>query len=198
MRTYLLTAGDVLDKVRVILNDKRQDMGYRNSDPELLGWLNDALNTMVGVNPGLFEVDDVHTCTAGYMQTVVKERAVMLIEVIGLPEADPLTLAQFAPGWTSGTPDTTLNWMRPKADPLRFMTHPPAVAGASLPIRYVKSPAPVATVNDLVEVPENYEPALVEYVAGRAEMQDDEHVNSGRASQLMDRFVASVQSLSGS
>jgi len=32
-------------------------------------------------------------------------------------------------------------------------------------------------------------------VVGRAELQDDEHFNSGRASALLERFTASVKAL---
>lgn len=195
-RTFHLTASSVLTKARAMINDLNVDgTGYRVSDPLMIGCLNDALNAMVGVNPGLFSVLETHTCQQGYMQSLFNDRAVAFQEVIGLPQGDSVTLSQFSPGWMTAAQATAREWMPVAGDPLRFMVYPPSPDGQSLTLRFVKAPAPMATVNDLVPVPENYEPALVEYVAGRAEMANDESVDTQRATSLMDRFVASVAAL---
>lgn len=196
-RTFNLTAESVISKARSMINDTRTDMGLRQLDPEMLAALNDALNAMVGLHQGLFETDGAHTCAAGYLQTLENSRAVQLLDVVGLPEADLISLAQFRPGWTTEAQAAPKNWMRAAGDALRFMTYPPALAGEVLSVRFVKAPDTLTATSDLIPLPENYEPALVEYLAGRIEMKDDEHVESGRAQSLMDRFAANVKALAG-
>lgn len=180
-----------------MINDTRTDMGLRQQDSEMLAALNDALNAMVGLHQGLFETDGAHTCVAGYLQTLENSRAVQILDVVGLPEADLVSLAQFRPGWTTEAQATPKNWMRAAGDALRFMTYPPAQAGSALSVRFVKAPDTLTATSDLIPLPENYEPALVEYLVGRIEMKDDEHVESGRAQSLMDRFAANVKALAG-
>ena len=195
----LLLASSVVTKARIIVSDNNTTMGLRQADSELIGWLNDALNAMLGIFPGLFAVIGNHTTVAGYMQILANPRAVMFLEVIGVPQGDAATLAQFSPNWMTTVTATAApqEWMRVTGDPLRFQLYPPALVSNTLSVRYVKAPDPIVALTDAIPVSENYEPALVEYVAGRAETKDDEAVDSNRAMQLMDRFVASVKALSG-
>lgn len=192
-RSYQMTVGGVIGKARLLLNDANSTLGYRNGDAELIGYLNDAINLMVGVKPGLFAVTTNLTCVAGYMQKVEFARAVQILEVVGIPECERATLTQFAPNWMGATAGATVNWMRSPAEPLRFDVYPPAVADAALPVLYVESPQPLASIGDAIKLSENYEPALIDFVVGRAEMKDDEHVNSTRAAQMMNRFLEQIK-----
>lgn len=196
-RTYTMTAASVLTKARTLISDNRQDMGYRTSDAQLIASLNEALGAMLGINPGLFSRTDFMSCVAGYLQTLDFPRAVMLLDLPGLNECDAVSLTQFMPGWRTATAGTAQNWMRSPGDPLKFALYPPAVGGAQVEVRHVRAHAALSSLADVVEVPENYEPALVEYVAGRADLQDDEHANSGRASALLERFAANIKALAG-
>jgi hypothetical protein len=192
-RTYTMTAGSIVGKARTLLNDTRTDTGYRSPDTDLFAALNDAIAAAVAHNPGLFEIDAVHTCDAGYLQTVAVDRSTALIEVVGLPECDEATLTQFRPQWTNATPGAASNWMRPKGEPLKFMTYPPAVGGEQYRLRLVRSLPPVTALSDVIALPESLEPLFVEYVVGRIETSDDEHSSSGRAAALLDRFVAGMK-----
>lgn len=176
-----------------MMNDANATLGYRTSDAEMLGWLNDAINSLLNLKPGLFAKNVLHTCAGGYAQYVNLSRAVQVLEVVGIPEADRSTLTQFKPGWITSTQDATVNWMRSPAEPLRFDVYPPAIENATLPILYVEAPALLVAVGDLVKVSENYEPVLVDFLVGRVEMKDDEHVNSTRAAQMMTRFEEQVK-----
>ena len=196
-RTYTLTVQSVLSSARFLIADKRSDMGLRNTDAELIACLNDALNAMVGVLPGLFTSIAPFPCVAGYLQVLESTRAVIFLGVVGVPQGDAMTLAQFSPSWmTATTQGEIAEYMAVEGDPLRFMVYPPSVAGQAVVVRMVVSPEPLVAVTDKVPVPENYAPALAEYVAGRTDMQEDEAAVSGRASQLMDRFLSSVKVLS--
>ncbi len=192
-RTYTLTAGGVLTKARTLLNDSTPDP--RATDTELLGTLTDALNAMVGVFPGLFSVTVPYSCVTGYLQEIILDRAVMFLNVVGVPEGNEPALTQFSPGWMNGTEGAIREFMRVSGDPLRFMTDPPSPTAQALSVRVVQAPEPITATETTLPIPEVYEPALVDYVVGRAEMKDDEHANSGRASQLMELFVASVKAL---
>jgi hypothetical protein len=195
-RTYTLTIGAVIATARSMLNDTREDMGYRAEDAELVGYLSEALRAMVGIVPGLFSATATHTCTAGARQQLENERAVAMLDIPGLPESDLATLNQFAPGWTAATAGATREFIRLPAEPLAFMVYPPAAAAATLAVRMVIAPAALAVdLAALLPVPEAFQPALAEYVAGRADMKNDESANSNRAGQLLERFTAGVKAL---
>lgn len=197
-RTYTLTVQNVLTSARFLIADKRADMGFRNTDAELIVCLNDALNAMVLALPGLFTVIAPFACVAGYLQTVENDRAVMFLSVVGVPMGDAATLSEFSPGWiTAVAPGPIAEYMPVEGDPLKFMVYPPSTVAQAITVRTIVSPLPLAAVADRVPVPETYAPALAEYVAGRTDMQEDEGAVSGRASQLMDRFLSSVKALAG-
>lgn len=185
-------ASDIITKVRRMLNDTNP-VGYRNSDADVLGCLNDALNALLIVRPGLFSSTGSHTTMAGAEQMLANARAVEFVEALVGIEADRQTLNQFKPTWRSTTASELVNWMRVAGEPLRFDVYPPALANVTLPVRFIASPVPLTALTDLIPVSENYDQALVEYVVGRIEMQDDEHVNSTRAAQLMTRFKEQVK-----
>lgn len=192
-----MSVASIVTKVRAMINDDHATAGYRTSDAELFGYINDALNVLLNIRPGLFSKTVTHLCVAGYLQLVESNRAVEFIEVVGVPQCDRDTLTQFLPNWHNNMAISgqMSNWMREPADPLRFDVYPPAIAGSPVVIRIVESPEPVASLIDIIQISENYEPMLVEYVAGRSEIRDDEHVNSGRAVQLIDRFVAQAKGI---
>jgi hypothetical protein len=194
-RTYTMTAAQVLAEARQMLNDTRVDMGLRDSDDVLLGHLNDALQAAVGVAPGWFTDTVVHTCQAGALQAIEVDRAVAFLDAEGLPESDLMTLDRYAPGWQQSTPASPFEFLRQGGEPLRFFVYPPAPAGASIRVRLVVAPALLTAAAQVVPLPEHTRPALVEYVAGRASLKDDEHVNSQRATVLLDRFVAGVKAM---
>jgi hypothetical protein len=54
-------------------------------------------------------------------------------------------------------------------------------------------PAGDATLDDMFPLPAGYVQTLADYVTARAEMADDEHVNSGRAAAFVQLFAAEAQ-----
>ena len=195
-RTYTLTIGAVIATARALINDAREDMGYRADDAELVGYLSEALRAMVAIVPGLFAESATHTCSAGARQVLEVERATAFLDIPGLHEGDMATLNSFAPGWTASAAGDAREFMRLPGEPLAFMVYPPAAADAELQVRMVVAPAVLPVdLAALLPVPEAYQPALAEYVAGRASSKDDEHTNSNRAGQLLERFTAGVKAL---
>lgn len=190
-RTYTVTANDVISAARVLLNDT--DTQPRNSDPDMMDWLNEALNMALTANPALFSQIGQHVCISGFRQQVETPRSVAVLDVFGVPQTDAATLTQFIPGWHNGTQGAAQNWMRVAQEPLAFEVYPPSPNGQVLTILYVESPAPLTSLADLVPMTENYQPALIDYLVARASSIDDEHVLSGRAAAFNDRFTAAVR-----
>lgn len=190
-RTYEVQAQSILTKVRRLTQD--EEAPYRNSDAELLGWLNDAISTVVTLSPQLFTKSGYHVCTAGYRQTLSNARAYALADVVGVPLADMATLTAFSPGWHTYPADAIENWMQPANEPLSFYCYPPSADGQTLPIIFVESPAALTSVEDIIPLPESYEPALTSYCTSMAEMKDDESVDTTRSQQAMADFVGRVK-----
>lgn len=186
-RTWVNAASDVIARVRNITNDEDSG-GYRTSDPNMLLWINDVLQTLVNTAPDLFQEAATHTCTAGYRQVIETERAVSLVDVVGVPMADMVSLSQFNPAWTSGTAGTIKNWLRAAEEKLVFYVYPPSSSGQSLPMLIVRAPAKLTATTDKIPLPETFLPALVDYVVAMIELKDDEHLGSGRQQMLMQRF----------
>lgn len=196
-RTYTMQVSSIIAKARAMINDDTQLISNRTTDEELIGWINDALNVLLNIRPGLFTQTIQFTCAAGYQQEVMTDRAVQFIEVVGVPRCDRDTLTQFMPNWNNNTiiSGQMTNWMVEPSDPLRFDVYPPAINGAVVTIRIVQSPVKLTSSSDIINLSENYEAMIAEYVAGRSQIRDDEHVNSNRASLLMDRFVAQAKGI---
>lgn len=187
-RTWNMTVASIESKVRIITNDtEASDAKRRNKSPEILAWINDAVQAMVTVLPGLFAVEGTHTCAAGAYQVVDLERSVMLLDVLNIPACDMAELKRFRPAWQSDAAGPAENWMRNGDEHLSFYVYPPAVIYTDLRVLYAKSPDPIT---DIVPVPEQYEPAIVDYVVAMCESKDDEHVSSSRAAMAMGNFIA--------
>lgn len=190
-RVYEMTASQVVTKARYILQD--ETIPFRWSSLELISWINDAISTMVGIVPGLFTTTTQHTCNAGYRQTIVNSRAALFAEVVGVPAADHNTLTQFMPGWQASPAGPIQNWTRVESDPLSFYCYPPAVEGTALPVLIIERPLAVAELDDFIPLPENYEPALVDYVVAMAQAKDDESIDMNRMQLFQANFAARVK-----
>lgn len=191
-RTWTLTVGGVIDQARIIVNDNDPD-GYRQTDAQIMTWLDGAMATLVSVLPGQFIEEALHTCVSGYRQTVTVTRAVALHDIVGIPPGDMATLSAFMPMWRSADKAAAKNWMRPSGEePLTFYLYPPSPAGQQLNLTIVRQPEPFTARSNTIRLPENLLPALVDYVVSMIEYQDDEHVNSGRQAAAMNQFAARI------
>ena len=190
-RTWVNAASDVIARARNITNDEDSG-GYRTSDATMLLWINDALQTLVNTAPDLFQETATHTCTAGYRQVIETERAVSLVDVVGVPMADMVSLSRFSPAWTSGTAGAIKNWLRAAEEKLTFYVYPPSASAQSLSMLIVRAPAKLTATSDKIPLPETFLPALVDYVVAMIELKDDEHVGSGRQQLLMQQFAQRV------
>lgn len=189
----MIPASDIVSRVRTIINDTREE--YRNGDTEIFGWIMDCLNTILTARPELFTKVAQIALLAGPDQTVAGvTRAVAFAGVEGYPRADLAALDYFRPGWRSGAATAVLeNWGAGNTGPLSFTVFPPSLAGQSIPVLYVETPAPITQLTDPVGLPDNMIAPVVQYCVALVESKDDEHVNSNRAAQAKADFLALIK-----
>jgi hypothetical protein len=192
-----MTPQQIINDARYVLNDTVSTR-YRNTDAELLGWVNDALDAMVGVLPQLFAVTSAHTCTAGAEQAPSFARLVAILDVqritggAAILRADKAALDAFRPAWYSDASGAAANWFPHQASPKKFLLYPPSANGQSVDVVFAQAPVALA-LDDVVPVSDNYQPALVSFVVGMASSKDDEATNTNRAAQAKADFVAMIK-----
>jgi hypothetical protein len=193
-----MTPQDVLTITRDIIADV-DPTNYRQSNDELLRYLNEAIGLAMAVRPEFFYVTTTHSCAAGAAQALAAASA--LVEVQGITGGARLTrmnkpaLDAFKPAWVSGTAGAAQQWDRDMNDALKFWVYPPATAGQSLDVKILPTPPSYvsANLNETMTAPDWMKVALSSFVAGRAETKDDEHVNSGRAVAMNAQFADALK-----
>lgn len=197
-----MTPQTIITEARYILNDTNvTGAGYRNSDTELLDYVNGSLKECAVLQPTLFSKVAQHTCTTSQCEQAISfTDAIALLEVLAIQNGAALTpfdlktMDAFNPGWRADTVGAARQWSRYPDDPLRFFVYPAAPATSQiLDVRYARNPAEFAIGATITELPTALETALVEYVVYRAASKDDEHVSSGRAMSSYQTFVSKVK-----
>jgi hypothetical protein len=197
-----MTPQNIIDEARYVINDTDSvGGGYRQSDAELLGYVNGALKECAAIQPALFSsVGDV-TCVVGQCeQGITFSDAVALLEVLcihggaALTPFDLNTMNAYNPGWRSDTAATARQWSRFPNDPLKFYVYPKAPATAQIvDVRYVRVPVEYSIGDTISEVPDVLRPALVEYVVYRSESKNAESVANGRAAAFYQTFLSKLK-----
>lgn len=191
VRTYNTTVQDIADEVRFLTQDTQAD-AYRTSNTEIIGWLNDALYSLLSLVPQLFVTTGTYTTSSGSRQVLDLSLAHTLVEVIGVPQADYASLSAFNPAWQSAASGTIQNWLRALNEPLGFFVYPPSAGGVSLTVLYVKAHTELTATTDTIQLSEVYKPALVAYCTAMVEAKEDENVDNNRAAQQMADFVGRI------
>jgi hypothetical protein len=197
-----MTPQTIIQTARQIFNDNDADpVNYRQTDVELLKYVNDGLKECVNLSPDTFLTTGDYDCTAGQTeQRLTFADAKELSQVIRVKDGraihptDIMALSEFNPDWASDTAAAPQNWSRFAGDPLRFYIYPKATAMLVLEVSYIKNPGTYALTDTIGDVPETWESALADYVVYRAESKDDEHSTSSRA---VSHYQAFVQKITG-
>ena len=197
-----MTPQTIITSARYILNDTDSvGAGYRQSDTELLGYVNSGLSECAILQPAYYSTIGDVTCVVGQCeQGVTFTDAVALVEVLGIHGGSALTpfdlsaMNLYNPGWRADTAAAARQWSKFPNDPLKFFIYPKAPATAQIvDIRYVRVPAVYALGDTITELPGSLQPALVNYVVARSESKNDESVASGRAAAFYQAFMALVK-----
>lgn len=190
-----MTPQDIITEARLILLDN-DPLGYRQSDSELLLYVNEALNEIADLAPSYYQTVGDFTCqglsseqTLSFSDARRFQRVIRIKNGTAVPECDMDTLDRYDPAWSLAAAGPAVNWMSgSNEDQRRFYITPPAPNGQVLEVQYVKNPATYALTDTIGELPSTCRPALANYVVGRSESKDDEHVNSGRAVAFLTLF----------
>lgn len=194
-----MTPQDIITTARYLLNDTNSD-GYRQSNTELLLYVNDGMREISKLRPDLFLIVADHTCAISTVeQTLAFSTAQALVRVVSISGGAALTpfdmdtMDAFNPSWRTDTAAAATQWSKHPGDPLRFFVYPSAPATSQvLDVLYVKNPTSLAIGDSITEVPLLVQPALVDYVVSRASEKDDEHSASGRVAASYAAFAAKV------
>jgi len=200
---------DVLDRARVPINDAAK---VRYTDDELNSYLNDGILAMVGPRADLFVFDGTMSTVAGTVNQTLPAGGISVMDVYaataggvsrGVSRMLFDDIRTFRQTWRTDPAAICQNWLYAPQDPDKvsgpaFMIYPQAPAGQVLNVIYLKAPVRVATAlaaTTILPIADTYSVPLQAYVAGRAELKDDEHVNSGRAELLLKTFLEQIAAL---
>ncbi len=199
-----MTPQTIITQARYELNDT-DSSAYRQSNDELVEYVNAGIQEVAKYKPEIFSTLGDMTCTQDQVeQAITFADASMLLDVVcihdgrALRRFDRRVMDDFRPNWRSDTSAAAQQWAPLDNDPLQFYIYPPAPASQVLDIRYSRIPTTVALGDTIGDLPETYEPALVDYVIYRAEMKDDESVLNQRATSRYNSFLTKIGIMKGS
>jgi hypothetical protein len=191
-----MTPQDIITIARYILQDTSAS-DPRQSDTELLGYVNDGVKAVHNLRPELFSTIGDFVCTDGQCeQSLSFGSATSLVEVLcihggaALIPFDIASMDQFNPDWRADTAGAATQWAKFPNDPLKFFVYPKAPASQTLDVRYIRLPSTYAIGAEITDLPSGVQPAMVDYVVYRAESKDNEHVLSQRAANHYAAFTA--------
>jgi hypothetical protein len=194
-----MTPQNIITSARYILNDT-DSTSPRQTDAELLGYVNDGLKAVAILRPALFSTIGDYACVPGQCeQTLNFDSAVSVLDVISIHSGaavvpfDIKSMNTFNPNWRNDTAGAATQWAKFESDPLRFFIYPQAPASQILDVVYVKLPTVYTLTQGIEDLPDVYQPALVDFVVYRAESKDNEHVLSQRATSHQAAFVAQIK-----
>jgi hypothetical protein len=190
-----MTPQDVIDEVRQLVQDAR--VPFRYSDAVLVGFVNQTLQRMVLLRPDLFmDIDDIPVVANEVLQTCPPD-SYRLVEIYRIKDGGALVevsrdmLDQSYPDWTTESPDTPVNYVRHPRNPNKFFLYPRPRVNLTLVGEYVRVPQ-TYTLTQTIDLPNAYEPVLIDGVVYLAQSIDNEHVNSNRAKLFQDSFLQSL------
>lgn len=191
-----MTPQSIIALARYVIQDTGVNTAeFRQTNDELVAYVNLGIKEMATMRPDLFCKVDVLTCTPGQCeQTLVFPNAIRLLDVLCIHDGNALTpmdrasMDLFKPGWRTDAAAAAEQWAPLDGDPLRFFIYPPAPADQVLDVKFVQSPGAYALTEEITLLPAAYESALADYVIYRAESKDDEHVLNERAAAHFTAF----------
>jgi hypothetical protein len=194
-----MTPASIISTARYILNDTKTP--YRQSDAELLTYVNQVLREASIINPALFSSIGDFTCEPGKCeQSISYLDAAALMEVLCIHDGAALTpfdlgaMNSFNPSWRTDIAGAAQQWTKFANDPLKFYIYPKApVTAQVLDIRYVRVPTEYGLNDQITDLPSTYESALADGVVGFSESKDSEHVLSQRAQAHKEAFIAKIK-----
>lgn len=190
------TFQQAIDDARTVLGDPNK---VRYPDATLLIFAADCVRETAMKRADLFSVVQDVACTPNTVRQSVAGSAngygLHVIDVQGvvggnaITMGDLLALRQWQPSWQTDAAGPAQNWFpiavtEAKKPVSAFYIYPKAPNSQHLMVHFVKDPLAGGNpaLNDAIPLPDEFQPAVKWYIVFCAESQDEEHVNSGRAS----------------
>lgn len=182
------TAKILIGVARTLVNDSDAAV-YRQSDTELLQYVNEGLREISVLRPDLFATTGDYSCIPGETEQALRFNEIQeFLQVVRIKNGKAVhrtslkSLSDFNPNWAADAAGPAENWAPYEGQKLRFYIYPKApIEMQLLEIQFVRKPGTYALLDEIAELPEGLSTALAWYVVFKAEMKDDEHSNSGRA-----------------
>jgi hypothetical protein len=195
-----MTPQSIIDDARYILQDA-DSAGYRQTDAELLAYVQSGIAEASVLRPDWFQSKRSMVCTVGECeQSLTFADAQAILRVVGVTGGAAMTpfdlaaMDAFNRNWKADTAGPARQWSAYPGDLLKFYIWPKAPATAqSIDVMYTRNPITLALGDTITDVPQSAQPALVMYVVAKAEMKDDESVNSGRAIAAYQNFIGLIK-----
>lgn len=176
-----ITAQAILDKVQLLLQDTTN---IRWADSELLGWLNDGQREICTVRPDACTTVGPITLSAGTKQSI-PAAGTAILKVIRNSSGPAIRkvpmdlLDSTVPAWhTASASATILHYMTDPRMPRTFYVYPPATGGGTVDALYGLAPTDVAAIGNTISVDDLWANALIDYVAYRAYLKDNDLIGN--------------------
>jgi hypothetical protein len=199
-----IKAGEVLDKVEIILVD---ETNVRWSEDELLGWLNDGQREVV-----IYKPDATATCEAVELVAGVKQTlptgGLGLLDVTrnmgtdgetpgrSITLIDKTILDAVNPNWPTATESSEVkHYMFDDRFPTVFFVYPPQPSDSPGYIEevYTDSPTDCTNRDETLSIADVYSNALINYILHRAYAKDaDYDANDARVQSAWNAFLRSL------
>lgn len=182
-----MQAQSIIRKAQIDLLD---EAGTRWPARELVSHLNDAVRALVVARPDITTTTTAVALAAGTRQAL-PEQAALLVDIPcnaagkkrAISKVDQLLLDRTVPGW-QGMPQAleVEHFMHDLREPRAFLVYPPARVGAQVDLTWSARLQPVpepagatwAQVSGGIELSEDWDSALLNYVLYRAYSKDAE------------------------
>jgi len=172
-----ITAGTIIDDVAVRLYDTN-NVQYARS--ELLSYLNEAQRQVVTLHPSSLIVRTAVQLAAGFQQTL-PAGGYLLTDVVcsmgddgttpghNMRQISQKAMSRVNDDWAvAAQVEEPTEWWADPQEPAAFWVNPPADGNGYLLIMYAKTPTVISSEATAIEVSDQYESALKEFMLARA------------------------------
>lgn len=187
-----VVAQTLINRAAFVLEDTSNRAWSR---AELLSWLNEAQGQVVTFAPQANPVRQNLSLVAGTYQTL-PERTSQLLDIprnVNGP-AVRMTTRELLDGgpfdWHTAKPSAIVrNYVYDSREPEAFYVYPPNTGGGQLVVVISANPQPITNESSAIEVHDNYEAAILNYMLYRAYSKDTDHtLDTAKASSFYSAF----------
>lgn len=176
-----VTAATLINRAAYLLEDTGNVTWTR---AELLSWLNEAQSQVVAFAPTSNVVRQNVSLVAGTLQSLPADTSVLLditrnVEGPAVRMVSRELLDAGPYDWYTATPSATVkNFVYDVDDNQKFSVFPPNTGAGSLVVAYAKIPSVITNESQTIEIKDDYQAALLNYMMFRAYSKDTDYVGA--------------------